>query len=101
MSRKSHQLHDSRGEERLGTLRIAAAIMVKSGGDLDQALEERFLRLGFHQPDFLPYLVRLEEFARVEVFEPALKFVVFYCSFHRERLRFRIEFVVSGVSAAR
>jgi len=101
MRRKSRQLHDSGGEQRLGTLGIAAAIMVKSGGDLDQALEERLLWLGFHQPDFLPYLMRLEKFARVEVFEPALKFVIFYRSFHRERLRFRIEFIISTGRAAR
>ena len=101
MGREPRQLHDSGGEERLGTLGIAAAVMMKSGGDLDQALEERFLWLGFDQPYFLPDLVRLEKFARVEMFEAALKFVIFYRSFHRERLRFRIEFIISVGRAAR
>jgi hypothetical protein len=40
--------------------------------------------------------VSFEEFECVEVIEPALKFVIFFRSFHRVCMEFRIEFAVSG-----
>ena len=93
---KSCELYDSGSEERFSALRIASAIVVKSGGDLDQALQKRLFRLGFDQPNFLPDLVSFEKFLRVEVGEPALKFLVFFGSVHRVCIGFRIESAVDG-----
>jgi hypothetical protein len=49
-------------EERACSDKVAAVEMVKSGGDLDEGLEEAFLRLIQFEPCAFPRLVGFEEF---------------------------------------
>jgi len=80
---KALELDDAGGQEEFCAPGIAAAIMMKRSGHLDEALEEGFVRLGFEEPDFLPYFVRFEKFAGVEVSNAALEFVGFFGGMHR------------------
>ena len=48
---------------------IAAPVVVKRGGDLNDSLQESLLRLGRLQPDFFPGLVSFKETAIVEMFD--------------------------------
>jgi len=42
-------------------------VVMVCGRELDQALQKRFLRLGFYEPYLLPNFMRLEKPPRIEV----------------------------------
>ena len=88
---KAVKLGGSRRKKRFRTAHISAAIMVESGGNLYQPLQEGFLRLGRAQPEFLPNLVGLEKPVRVEMREAAFKLLIF---FHRAPIQFPINFLL-------
>ena len=54
--------------------------MMKSGGNLDDALQERLLVFGGVQPDFFPGFVSLEELPSIEALEAFLELLFFICS---------------------
>src|SRR5277367_4092442 len=87
--RKTRQLRKSRSEQRLRAARVAPAVMMKCGSNLNQPLEESLLRLRFRQPKFLPHLMGLEKLARVEKCDAAPELFAF---FHRALIQFSIEF---------
>ena len=64
---------------------------MKRGGDLYQALQESFLRLGFDDPYLFPEFVSFEESLRVEMRKPLFELLVPLCGFHREINRIPIE----------
>jgi len=66
-------------------------MVVKSGSDLDQALQERFLRLGFDEPYLFPEFMGLEESLLVEMRKPLFELFLSLCGFHREIIRIPIE----------
>jgi hypothetical protein len=87
--RKTRQLRKSRSEQRLRAARIAPAVMMKRGSNLNQPLKEGLLRLRFRQPKFLPHLMRLEKLVPVEECDAAPEFFAF---FHRALIQFSIDF---------
>ncbi len=64
--------------------------MMERRRDLNDALQEGLLRLGFHQPDFLPHFVSFEKFLRVKMQNAALKFLVPFPGIHRLEILFRL-----------
>ncbi len=71
------ELPDPGGEQRFRPAPVSALVMVEGRGKLDESLQKGFFRLAFAQPDFLPDLMGLEEFAGIEMREPALEYFVF------------------------
>ncbi len=67
--RVSIQTAQGAGEQRDGSGTVAVLEVVEGGGDLDEGLEEVFLRLREGEPDGLPMLVSEEEFAAVKAGE--------------------------------
>ena len=65
--------------------------VMKRRGDLDQALQERLLRLGFNEPYFFPEFMSLEEFLRIEMREPLFELLLLLGGFHREIAQMPIE----------
>ena len=55
---------------------VASRVVVKSRGDLDDPLQERLLRFGRAQPDFLPGFMGFEKAAGIEPLDPAEKCVL-------------------------
>jgi hypothetical protein len=66
-------------EERAGPGPVAALIVVKGCGDLNDSLEKSLLGTGRSQPDFLPDLMGLKEAFGIELVQsPPEGFVVIY-----------------------
>ncbi|HSY57957.1 MAG TPA: hypothetical protein VK795_00275 [Terriglobales bacterium] len=82
VGREAQQLHYAGREERFGTVGISSLKVVKSGRDLNQTLQESFLRLGLDQPDFFPQFVGFEELLHVEVLESNFEFLFPLCRIH-------------------
>jgi len=76
--RVAHELDDPRSQQRFRPGFVSALIMVECGGELDQTLQESFLRLGFDQPDFFPDFMGFKEFSGIEVREAPLEFFVMF-----------------------
>ena len=53
---------------------IAVLIMVESGSELDEALQESLFGLGFDKPDFFPDFVGFEEFSGIKMVEASIEF---------------------------
>ena len=66
---KMGQTPQSRLEQRACAARIAPRIVVKGCRDLDDPLQEVFLRLGRAQPDLFPSLVGIEKAAGVKLLD--------------------------------
>lgn len=96
--RKSQQLDDSGSEKQFGALRIGLLTVMKSSGNLNQALQESLLRLRFHEPDFFPEFVSFEEFSGVEVLQALFEFLFSLRRFHRVA---RIDSVLDIVAVGR
>lgn len=69
------QLCDSRREQRLPSAGISALVVMERRRDLNQPLQERFLRFRRSEPQLLPHFVSFEEPARVEVTDAGLEFL--------------------------
>jgi hypothetical protein len=72
------QFFERGGREGLSAGAIPARIMMKRGGELNQALQKSLFGFRRGQPDFFPDFVRFEELRGIEEHDPALKFFVMY-----------------------
>ena len=86
---KAVELHNPRGKKRLRATRIPPPGMMKSGGELNQSLQEALLRLGLGKPEFFPDFMGLKELPRVEKRHASPELFAFA---HREPARFPVKF---------
>lgn len=68
--RRMLDLQQTGAEQRFHAYAIAARMVMKCGGNLDQPLQKPLVRLACGEPYRLPCLMRLEEFPRIEELDP-------------------------------
>ena len=76
------QLDKSGQEKLLGALAIGSRIVVECRRHLDQALQERLLRIRGFEPDALPLLVRFKETCRIEGLETLPEKMILFLRIH-------------------
>lgn len=85
------RLVEAAAHERAHAFVVSLLMMIESGGDLDDSLEESFVRLGGGKPDSFPGFVGVPEAAGVELAEAEGECGAFVVGGHGSILMVRIE----------
>jgi hypothetical protein len=79
VSREVPQAAQARFEQGARAAEIAALIVVKCRGNLNDSLKKSLLRFSRSEPNFFPDFVGLEETLGVELFEPSPESLSLFC----------------------